>query len=244
MLRGLYTAASGMLIQMTKQDTITNNLANVNTNGFKSDVTTFESFPAKLMYLMDKESRTPIGELGMGAAVREVGFNMEMGSLIDTGKKTDLAISGNGFFVMQTPQGTAYTKDGHFNVDAQGRLVDSRSNLVQGQNGSITVGTSDFSVDKDGRVIVNGQTIDQIQVFFASQPQLLRKTGDNMFIGGGANAGGLAQVSQGKLEGSNVNPAKETIEMITAMRAYETNQKMIQAQDEILGKAVNEVGRV
>jgi flagellar basal-body rod protein FlgG len=196
------------------------------------------------MYLMDKDARIPIGGLGFGAGVREVGFNLDMGSLTDTGNKTDMTINGEGFFVLQTPQGIAYTKDGHFSVDTQGRLVNSQGNLVLGQNGAINVGTDDFDVDKDGNIFVNGQNVDRLQVYFPSQPQALRKVGDNMFTGGGPNGGGQVYVMQGKLEGSNVNPAKEMVEMIAAMRAYETSQRAIQAQDELLGKAVNEVGRV
>lgn len=244
MVRGLYTSASGMLVEMTRQDVISNNLANVNTTGFKRDITAFESFQNRLTYLTESGSRNPIGGLGLGVGVSEVGFNLEIGTFMDTGNKTDLAIGGDGFFVLQTPQGQMYTRNGHFSVNEAGQLVSQEGYVVQGVGGAITPGTEDFTVNQQGQVIVNGAVVGQLQMFFPTNPAALQKVGDNLFIGGGANAGGVTRIIQGKLEGSNVNPAREMIQMITAMRAYEANQRTIKAQDDILGKAVNEVGRV
>lgn len=244
LVRGLYTSTSGMLVEMTRQEAISNNLSNVNTAGYKSDQATFISFPDRLLYATEGMSSKPIGGLGMGTSVRQVGYNPTSGPMLSTGNKNDFAIEGDGYFAVQTQQGIRYTKNGQFSLDALGRIVNANGHLVLGANGAITPGSTDFDVNPQGQIFTNGNQVGQFQLFFPGQPETLQKLGDGTFVGGGANAGGQARIVQGSLEGSNVNPTKEIIEMIAGMRAYESNQRIIQTHDELLGKAVNEVGRV
>lgn len=180
----------------------------------------------------------------MGTSVREVGFTIDQGAILSTGNKMNFAIEGDGFFTLQTPQGIRYTRNGQFAFDSLGRLTDSNGNIVLGENGPIIPGSENFNVDRDGVVRVDGQAINRVQIFFPSQPENLEKLGDGTFQGGGANQGGQTKILQSYLEGSNVNAAKEMIEMISGMRAYQSNQRIIQIQDDMLRKAVNEVGRV
>lgn len=244
LVRGLYTAASGMLSEMTRQDVISNNLSNVNTPGFKKDFTTFVSFPDRELFAVEQGQAVPVGGLGLGTSVSEVGFMMNQGPIMNTGNKMNFAIEGDGFFILQTPQGNRYTRNGQFSLDAFGRLADVNGNPIMGENGVIVPGTNDFDVDTNGYIRVDGQIIDRFQLFFPSQPPALQKLGDGTFLGGGINAGGETRVLQSHLEGSNVNAAKEMIEMIAGMRAYQSNQRVILVQDEMLRKAAVEIGRV
>lgn len=245
LIRGLYTSTTGMLVQMARQDVISNNLSNANTVGYKKDFSTFVSFPDRLLYAESSMFRTPVGGLGLGASVNQVSTNLESGSLRQTDSKLDFAIDGEGFFALQSPQGVRYTKDGQFMLDAQGQIVNKDGFPVLGTNGfPLIPGTSDFYVDTDGQVFANGTLVGQFQLFFPTQPAALQKLGDGTFIGGGAQGAGQARVLQSHLEGSNVDVTKEIIEMIAGVRAYASNQRAIQVHDDLLGKAVNEVGRV
>lgn len=244
LVRGLYTSTTGMLVEMTRQETISNNLSNVNTAGYKSDQATFISFPERLLYATEGNATKPVGGLGLGTSIRQVGFNPANGPLLSTGNKTDFAIEGDGFFTLQTEQGVRYSRNGQFALDAEGRIVNSRGHIVQGMNGAIYPGSQTFDVNSQGQIFVNGNQVGQFQLFFPSQPENMEKLGDGSFVGGGPGIAGQARIVQGSLEGSNVNPTKEIIEMITGMRAYESNQRIIQVHDDLLGKAVNEVGRV
>lgn len=236
---------SGMLVQMTKQDVISNNLTNANTVGYKKDFATIISVSNRLLYAESGTSRNPIGGLGLGSSMRQVATNLESGPLRKTDNKTDFAIDGDGFFVVQTPQGIRYTRNGEFLIDAQGRIVNKNGHPVLGTNGlPLSSGTSDFFVNVNGQVLVEGKLVGQIQLFFPTQPAMLQKLGDGLFAGGGAPGVGQARILQSHLEGSNVDVTKEIVEMIAGMRTYESNQKVIHMHDELLGKAVNEVGRV
>lgn len=253
MIRGLYTAASGMVAQQKRLDTIANNMANVNTAGFKRDEAVLESFPQLLLSRLndpgvpgaDKNLRPLVGGVGTGARLQAVLPVFTQGPLRLTEAPLDVAIAGAGFFAVQGPNGEAYTRNGAFQLDEQGYLVTSAGYQVLGQNGPIRVQPgSKVVIDEQGQVTANGQPVDRLRVVTFADPQALEKLGDSLFQGNGATVVTDPVLRPGFLEQANVNPVLEMVNMISAMRTYEAGQKTIQAEDQLLEKAANEVGRV
>lgn len=258
MIRGLYTAVSGMITQGAKQDIVTNNLANANTVGFKSDNLSTKSFNEVLLSNRDKivngkNVKVNIGTLNFGSKIDEIATSFTQGSLDKTDKKTDFAIEGKGFFVIERNNGVNreryYTRDGHFHINSQGFLVDDSGNNVIGINAQsgaeepININTNslngfDMGVDKNGLVKMNMMLVD------FQDYNSLDKVGDNLYSGEGQQIAADGNIKQYSLEKSNVNVTREMIEMMTVMRTFETNQKIIQSLDETLGKAANELGKV
>lgn len=247
MIRGIYTAASGMLAESIRTDTIANNLANVNTAGYKKDVAVTKDFASMLIYRINDGPDAPsIGSLGVGAMVDEIATIRSTGMMRTTGNALDLAIDGSGYFAVETPAGVRYTKNGTFTKNAQGRIVTQDGYPVMGTAGPITVGngTGNLTVSPDGRVMLDGVEAGQLSIVeFTNEKQLL-KEGDSLYNANGAQAAPSAsRVEQGMLEQSNVNVVAEMVNLITGYRAYEVNAKTVQAHDQLLDKAVNEVGR-
>lgn len=247
MIRGLYTSASGMIAQMSKNDVAANNLANVNTTGFKKDTAVFRSFPEMLLKRIndpDKNvSRPVIGNLGTGTVLDEVITSNNQGSLQETGAPLNLAIAGEGYFVVKRDGRELYTRNGNFTVDKEGFLTTANGDRVQGQNGDIQINGQQISIDSRGEIIVDKNSLGFLRLTAIQDPKLLVKMGDSFFAEGQAQPF-KGEVKQGFLEASNVNTIVEMVDLISVMRAYETNQKAIQAHDQTLDKAVNEVGRV
>ncbi len=254
MVRGLYTAATGMNVQAKRLEVISNDLANTTTTGYKRDVAVVSSFGDVLMSrLDDKQKNIPnektIGTMTHGAKVDEVYTDFTQGSIIPTGEKADLAIQGKGFFAVQTPNGIAYTRDGNFSINETGMLVTKEGYPVQGTTGNISLGEEFLStageivVGKKGELTVNGEEIDTLRVVQFADENAMSKLDDNLYTSAGPEAPFEGSLIQGYLESANVNPVTAMVDMITVSRAYETNQKMIQTQDSLLGKAVNELGR-
>lgn len=235
MIRGLYTGAAGMLAQLDRYDAIANNLANVNTPGYKRQDAIVEAFPTMLMYRV-RDARddqpTAIGRVGTGALLSETVTRFEAGTLEQTDNPYDLAISGDGYFAVQTPRGVRYTRNGSFRADGSGRLVTTEGDALLGSDGAPLSATG-FDPAKVGVVDVPAAD--------------LVKEGDNLFrLRDGApepTAAKDARVLGGWLETANVNPVSAMMDMLSALRAYEANQKVIQAMDDTLGKAVNEIAR-
>jgi flagellar basal-body rod protein FlgG len=240
--RGLYIAASGMLADQLRQDVIANNLANATTAGYKGDQAVGEAFSSMLLGQINT-GRT-IGSLGTGTRIAGVYVNDAQGALRNTGNKLDLGIAGDGFFAVQAPGGVRYTRDGAFTTDATGRLVTANAQAVldtAGQPITIPAG-GDPTIDARGNVTVNGRAIATLQITNLN-PTSLRKQGDDLFQGA-RQAGQTGRVEQGYLEQSNVNTVREMVDLITTMRSFESSQKVSQALDETIGKAVNEVGKL
>lgn len=258
MIRGLYTSGWSMLATGKKMDVVSNNLANVNTNGYKKDTVIFESFPdAMVRRINDSPSNVnPSGKVGnaqFGNDVGEVFTYYNQGQLMKTDKSLDMAIddSDASFFTVAVPNENGefrqyFTRDGAFTLNAGGHLVTKDGHIVMGENGPITLETENFNVLDDGSIVENGQIIDKLMLKTFTDAKTLRKTGSNLverteetqeqeFDG---------VIRQGHLEQSNVNTINEMINMITIMRSYEANQKILQAQDGTLEKAVNEIGTV
>lgn len=293
MLRGLYTAASGMITQQRRHDTVTQNIANINTPGYKQVESIERSFPEMLISLTNGDqgqTNRNIGRLNTGVLAEEsVSVNVQ-GDVRPTGSADDFAIvseinladpatgqnipfdpSGKyvaedgtvtyrpqAFFAVTGKDGeTGYTRDGNFQLNAAGNLLTSTGNQVLGQGGNpITLQGSidDYNFDSRG-IITSKQTGDEVGrlgITVVNQPGQMTRTGDGLF---GINnpetagvrelqAGDNVEIRQGYLEGSTVDAAASMVELTAALRAYETNQKVIQFYDKSLEKTVNEIGRV
>ena len=220
MERGLYIAASGMLAEQVRQDQIANDLANAATPGYKADRTSQAGFGELL--LANSATGQVVGPQGTAVQVSAVETDFTPKPAKDTGEPLDFAIVGEGFFAVQTANGTRYTRNGQFTADAQGRLVTAQGDPVLGRGGrALTVGA-------DGRVDPRN-----LEVVALRNP---RKDGDSLVTGtpGGTAAG---QVRAGALEASGADAARSMVDMIASMRAFEAGQKVIQTIDETLAKA-------
>lgn len=258
MIRGLYTSGWSMLAIQKKMDVISNNLANVNTNGFKKDTVVYESFPDVLTRRINdsRSNLNPSGIVGgmrLGSDVGEVFTYFTQGQLTNTGGRLDMAIedADSAFFSVLVPDDGGnmteyYTRDGAFIMGPGNALITKEGYAVEGQNGPIVLDGGDFSVEPDGRVVQNGETVDTLLIRQFTDTKTLRKYGDNLLARTDQTEeepfGGTVQ--QGFLELSNVNIVREMVDMITVMRSYEANQKVLQAQDSTLDKAVNQVGAI
>jgi flagellar basal-body rod protein FlgG len=251
-IRGLYTAATGLGVQQARLDVLAANLANASTSGFKADNVVQKPFPELLLVEQQEGAfRTGpgwryVGTTNQGAAVARVVTNFSPGALRPTGRSTHLALTDPGaFLAVQTPRGELYTRDGNLGVDGEGYLVDSRGNRVLGEAGPVRVGTDDFQVTAGGEIIRPGQgTVGRLRIVRFADLNLLTKTGDNYFAApaGSARPAASPEVRQGFLEGSNVDPAASMVQLVSAARSYEANQRILQAQDQLLDLAVNRVG--
>lgn len=257
MNRGLYTAGWSMLALEKKMDVISNNMANASTNGFKKDGVVMEAFPDVLTKII-KDYSNPgrsthnIGTMSLSSDIGEVYTNFTQGQLASTDNELDLAINGgNAFFTIATvdPDGNGqlfYTRDGAFERNNQNVLMTKEGNPVLGQKGLIVLNDGDFSVAADGTISQNGEIIDKLLITEFADTTDLRKYGDNLLQADedAQTTEFTGEVMQGYLEQSNVNIVKEMVDMITVQRSYEANQKVLQAMDGTLEKAVTEVGAV
>ncbi len=245
MLRSLYIASTGMLVQRKKMDVVTNNIINIDTTGYKKDTLISKSFKDLMIEGMSLSGS--IGPQNTGIHVDDVVTSFEQGDLEQTERLTDVALQGEGFFVINTPRGPRYTRDGAFAVSPGGYLVNSSGNYVQGTNGNIFVGGDEFTIDAQGHVIVGDVAVNRLQIVTFGDLTGLVKEGSNMFAAGRAGAAQPATdytVMQGYLESSNVNMAEEMVTMVELNRAYQVNQRVLTMLDQSLGKTVNEVGKV
>jgi flagellar basal-body rod protein FlgG len=282
MIRGLYTGASGMNAQQVKLDAISNNLANVDTTGYKRDVTVHKAFAQLLLRRFDDDGVAPnpfgsadsapvIGKVGTGVETNELFTEQEQGALKQTESDFDLSLDGQGFLCIETPNGERYTRNGNFVLGKEGFLETKDGFRVLGENGPLKVKENNFQVDKDGNVFVNSQfqddpfrlvskqentweglmKLDRLKVVDFHKVRFLAKQGNSLYksteLSGEAEVqktGARPTVHQGFVEASNVNPVLEMVNMIEVNRAYEANQKTIQAEDTMLGKLINDVAKL
>ena len=256
MIRSLWIAKTGMEAQQTQLDAISNNLANVSTNGYKKSHAVFED----LMYQnlrqvggnSSEQTVLPTGlQMGLGTRAVATARSFTQGNLQQSTNPLDVAVKGNGFFQVQMPDGTTgYTRDGSFQVSSQGQLVTNNGYVV---NPGITIPTNAQSVTigADGTVSVaipgqaTPQTIGQLQLANFVNPAGLEPKGQNIYAetaasgtptAGTPGANGMGQLQQGFVETSNVNVVEELVSMIQTQRAYELNSKAISTSDQMLQK--------
>ncbi len=238
---GLYTALSGNLAAMRRLDVISNNLANANTAGFKKDRVAFES----LLALRAGEAPE---KAGLVQADNIYFTDYSAGPVKQTGNTLDLAIDGDGFFAVNTPQGRAYTRQGNFQRNAAGRLVTNDGYEVVGSGGPITINGSRVEVSARGEVMVDGAQVATLEVVDFPKPYALQKAGSALFVPSDPQAAPqpvlTASVRQGHLEDSNVSVVQEMVQMIEANRYFEACQRVVKSYDDAAGKAANDIGRI
>lgn len=233
MIRGLYAAASGMMAQMARQDVYANNLANVNSVGFRRGQAVLGQFSADLA----AAAGTPATASG-GAMALPASLDLSQGPLSPTSRNLDLALSGDGFFVLQTPKGLVYTRNGQFSLDAQKQLVSGQGYPVLGEQGPITIPSGDFTVDASGQIMTGGQVVARLRV---ETPLVPRPLGNACFAAAGAQPAKSFTVSQGMIEQANVNAMQEMGRMMNGYRYYEANATALRYQDETLSSLMKVV---
>jgi len=227
MTLGIYQLIDASLVQQSRFDNISHNLANITTNAFKKDVFTFD------------QTLT---------AITSSQIDFTPGPIIHTGNELDLALEGEGFFKVQTQHGTRYTRDGAFTLNRDRVLVTRSGDAVLGHNGPITIEGNNIAIDTKGQVYSDNQPVGTIAVEEFSNPQLLSKEGRS-YYGYQGEASGIAAadspgVRQRYIEKSNVGATEEMIKMIETFRTFESVQKAIQSIDEITSKMVNDPGLI
>jgi flagellar basal-body rod protein FlgF len=224
---GLYIAASGMLAEMTRQEQISNELANVNTPGYKTEQSTQEGFGELL--LQNTATGASVGSLSLGVQIGNTDADLTPAGVHETGEPLDFAIEGEGFFAVRTEAGVRYTRNGQFTTDAEGNLTDQQGDVVLGANGA--------PVKLRGNGTVAEGDIGVFEVAGAE------KQGENLYTG---NATGQAngKVREGFLEESAVNPSQVMVQMISSFRSLEADQKSITTIDETLSESAGSVGAI
>jgi flagellar basal-body rod protein FlgF len=243
----LLVSLSQQVAAYRSMDVIANNLANASTPGFKREAAKFEEYIAQM-----KPSDTQQGPQSV-SFVKDAGIMRDTseGDIQTTGAPFDLAIKGNAYFTVQTPQGTRYTRNGHFTLDGSGQLVTSDGNPVQGEGGAITITPDDGAVQiaADGTVssIINGQPnqIGKIKLVDFGDPAALTKEGDSLYsTTQTANDATGSTMKQGMLESSNVKPVVEISNMIQVMRSYEATSALAKSQEDLQSQAIDKLGQM
>jgi flagellar basal-body rod protein FlgG len=246
MFKGFYMATSGMLTQSRIMNTISNNISNASTPGYKADTlatTTFGEVLINRTGNKDKSTYTPLNDSSMIRTADELVTNYTEGNLDFTEKKLDFAISGKGFFEIQTPEGESrYSRNGSFTVDQEGYLTLQHIGRVMGQDGPIQLPTDDINVDKEGNIsnAKTGDELGQLKVTDFTDYQLVQKVDEGMFettdpTNAVVSDGG---VLQGAIERSNVSAMDQMLGMITSQRAFQSASQIAKQYDQLMGKAV------
>lgn len=258
MLKGLYTAYTGMLNEQHRMDTITNNLANVSTNGFKKEGATSQSFDTVLAYKIkdstDGSFPKRMGGMNLGVKIGENYVDYSQGGMKQTGNQFDLALSDRGFFEIEYTNkagetSVKYTRDGSFTLDLQGNLRTQDGDYVLNDRGRhIRLNTAlDTSIDRAGNIYQDGALVDTIAVTDFEDYNYLERFGENLFDaveGAEETEPEETQVYAGYLELSNVSIVSEMVNMIAIQRQYESNQKVITTYDGSLDIAANQLGKL
>jgi flagellar basal-body rod protein FlgG len=256
MIRSLWIAKTGMDAQQTQLDVISNNLANVGTNGYKRQTAAFEDLLYQNMRQAgansSQQTQLPTGlQLGTGVQLVATPRIFTQGNLQQTGNQFDMAVNGNGFFQIQMPDGTtAYTRDGSFHVDSAGQLVNN-SGFPLSPAVTIPAAAQSVTIGADGTVSVTlqgqaaAQNVGAVQLAGFINPAGLESKGQNLFVETSASGtpsantpgtNGLGTLQQGYVETSNVNVVQELVSMIQSQRAYELNSKAISTSDQMLAR--------
>jgi flagellar basal-body rod protein FlgG len=254
----IYMAASGALAYQHRMEILSNNIANVNTIGFKQDKTQFQQYYTSALENMNPQASAnadvPQAEEYWFELTAHTDYSA--GPLKKTGNRFDLAITGKGFFCVETPDGIKYTRRGNFGIDVNGNLITQEGWPVLGESGEIPVESqADFSdkdnheilVHDDGTVEVDGNSVGKLLIVEFTDPQQLSKAGGTYFVVDPGDASESVatdyHISQGMVELSNVDAVRMMAEIIETLRGYESYQKVIRSIDEVNSLAINEVGK-
>ncbi len=257
MIRGLYTAASGMIVQQKRQENVSNNIANIETPSFKKQTLLVSAREASEIYKESGGKKIPIGNMQLGQRVVGVETDFSQGLLRETGRPEDLAIDGEGYFKTRLVSGeTAYTRNGSLNIDSEGFMLNSDgfpicgSKTEGGQLEPIQIETGSFSIDSEGNIVDSeGKRLWKISLVDISDTLLLKESANGVYtLQGGGEDNEIetqnARIVSGMQEASNVNALDEMVKMMEISRSFESNQRIIQSIDETLDKAVNEIGKL
>lgn len=260
MLNNIYVPVAGALAQERALEAIANNLANVNTVGYKADNVAFtllesephKNYPSDIPPANFKEDMKDVFPLrgnemvSVGMAAMERDF--AQGPAMNTQNKYDVMLQGDGFLAVQTSEGTRYTRAGDLALSNDGVLTTKLGDPIQGEKGLIYVRSTDFEINKQGEIFQDGQLIDKLKLVAFDNNKELEKVGSNYYFFGGDEAAirnaSKIQVQQGFLEGSNVNAIKSMTSMIVAHRSYEAYQKAVANYDKMMDKSSNVIGQV
>ena len=241
--QAMYAASAGAFKNQQKLDVLANNLANINTPGFKQDKLVF-----RVPVGAEKEGDSHTDHLqGPSAAMaRGAWTDFSQGILKHTGNPLDLGLDGEGFFCIQTPGGTRYTRNGSFAINGDGVLATKDGHPVLGTGGEIKIDGGHVNVDEEGNVSVDGSQVGTLKVVSVPQPASLKKMGNCLFAspGGDEKEAQGVKIRGGYIETSNVNGIKVMTEMIEISRSYESYQKTIQFLNDATKKSISEVGRL
>lgn len=257
MLKGLYTAYTGLANEQNRMDVLTNNLANATTVGYKKEGATSQAFDDILSFKIKDVSEAPntarrMGILNMGVKIGENYTDYGQGSFRITGNTYDLALAGEGFFTVQFTNkagetSTKYTRDGSFTLDRNGYLVTADGDYVMGTTGRIRLNPlMDTTITDNGAIMQGGAEVAMLRISDFQDYDYLEKYGENYYqtVAGSRPKEAEAQVKSGYLEMANVQVVSEMVNLIAITRAYESNQKIVQTYDETMDIAVNQIGRV
>ena len=243
MIQGIYTASHGMTPLMQQQDQIANNLANINTTGFKQSGLFIKSYHK----FVENDQLQPFAEGDIKAD--EVYVDYREGPVKVTNRPLDLMIKGSGFFTVMTADGVQYTRNGVFSLDPDGLLITADGSKVMGTDGYIRVERDlTVTVTENGEVLQQNETRGVLKIVDFDKPYNLQRMGESRFVpllpdGAQRESKGYS-IRQGYLEGSNVDMIRNMVQMISSYRTFESDQKALYAQDETLEKSVNQVGKV
>jgi flagellar basal-body rod protein FlgG len=255
MNRGIYPILSGALAHERRMQVFANNMANVNTAGFKQDEQAFKAiFPRQQagipaighpVGLVQQITARPLGVAERAfVAPHLVKTTFEPGRVRLTGNPLDLAIQGSGFFEVKTPQGTRYTRNGMLSLDNQRRLVTNLGYPVMGTKGEIKIPAGKLDISTQGDIKVDDKPVGTITIMEFPDDQMPQKFAEGLFISDKGKAAKNPQIQVGHIEESNVNSIGEMVKMIQGMRSYESTQKLIQALDRMAEVTIQDVGRV
>ena len=277
MFKGFYTAASGMIAQQRRTELLTNNLANAETVGYKEDQASVRAFPEMLLNSYENEKipveksfniskLSSVGSINTGVYLQETIPSFAQGNIKETGHRTDLALidgrlpidaesdeAGTVLFMVESANGTLYTRNGNFTLDGSGYLTTASGQYILDENGGrIRLRSENFTVTPEGYIVEDGQQVARLGAAFSASPQgELIKEGDGLYRLNGEELPSAYEtedvsftIRQGAVEQSNVDSSKTMTELMLAYRTFEANQKIIQAYDKSMDKAVNEIGRV
>jgi len=246
-----------MMLQMARQDVVANNLANVNTGGYKRDTTICQAFPEMLISRLgdteenDKKQTevlppVEIGRISTGALVKDIVTDHRNGVVKNTDNPMDLAISNEGYFVINTPEGERFTRNGAFKINNTGTLVNDQGYEVMDTDNNPISLTGEFTVDKTGNILVDNEAVAQLKIVNFEDKRFLQKQGDNNMDSRGQTYTVVENpgVVQGYQELSNANAVQEMVTLISVVRAYESCQKVVQAEDETMQMAIEQVGAI